>query len=188
MFLTEEERRRCAYHEAGHAVAAYVQRRRFKSISIVENEESYGRVEDHAWPETFRPDIELNGHGRNRLEAAIIGLLAGHAAEVKYLGGEPDARADSLAEHDLRGAIMLGSYMCGSTDETGAYVSWLQHRATGLISNPVYWSATEYLAEALLTEPHMSYRRAREVIKAGIQKLLDERLAKHPVFGNQAAP
>jgi hypothetical protein len=49
------QRTRTAYHEAGHAVIAHLHKRPFGRVSIVEDEQSLGRIEGGKWRGIFTP-------------------------------------------------------------------------------------------------------------------------------------
>src|SRR3990170_4851648 len=79
---------RTAYHEAGHAVAAYKLRRRISRVSIVPDPEdgtlghcSYSQL----WND-FNPEIYDDSKTTQRLETLILTALAGVAAEPRLSG------------------------------------------------------------------------------------------------------
>ncbi len=77
-----------AYHEAGHAVAAYLLKRSFNYVTIVPDEEkgSLGHVRFRGFGENFDPAFDYSPQMRLRLEREIICSLAGDAAESIHLG------------------------------------------------------------------------------------------------------
>lgn len=80
---------RTAYHEAGHAVVAYVLHVGFKSISIIPNEESLGIVNINNEMYIFPGVGKLEKRIKTRLEKSIMVLLAGDAAVSYFLGKSP---------------------------------------------------------------------------------------------------
>jgi ATP-dependent Zn protease len=72
---------RTAYHEAGHAVAAYLRRLRFTNISIIPDRGTLGRCEFSEAPVIIDLNAHSIGHARRRIETLIIVSLAGVVAE-----------------------------------------------------------------------------------------------------------
>jgi ATP-dependent Zn protease len=81
------EREATAYHEAGHAVAALHLGRVVKTVSIVPDEETFGRVAHYPitgkW---LQPDVHIDARTRDYLEDVITIMLAGPVAERKAHG------------------------------------------------------------------------------------------------------
>jgi Peptidase family M41 len=164
-----------AYHEAGHAVAAYVVRRGVMKVSIAPDDTSLGRVHCQRWGEKFRPDAEVTSRTRARLEAGITVCLAGPEAERAFLGRRT---IRGLESSDLHKACNLASYLSGDPDVDGAYVYWLQLCTRSLLARPDNWAGVVALAAALLESPEISGRRSRQIIHEAERKWLDNELAK----------
>lgn len=157
-----------AYHEAGHAVAAYVLKRPLGPVSLHQPESPP--------PESPPPELE-------DAECDVIVLLAGVEAEAILTGdfdwwaAEVDReRADALLGHmlaegyraeprDAREAE-LGSALCG---EPSRY-AWeiLRHRAHTLVHQAPAGSAIAALATALLSTSTLDAQQALRVIRQGI--------------------
>jgi hypothetical protein len=126
-------RRRVAFHEAGHAVAA--QRFGLDSFgaTIVPSEAASGQHVGSGW-------YDLDERGRARF---ITCLLAGYAAEVKLGGDEKSARAGAGSdfEHveDIRRHL----------DDPKTLGHWLA-RARAFVNRPRNWRAIEWAAKELL--------------------------------------
>jgi hypothetical protein len=161
--LTSVER--TAYHEAGHAVAAFLLKRPFLYISIVPDSESLGRV---TYPDTYWNGFVPNAariESRLRLEEEIIKVLAGEAAEGLFahrLRRRP-------REHRPR-AIQLARAACQSEGELRAYITWLWERGVSLINEPSHRAAVEALALALLEKKEIPYCPAIQIMKDAIRK------------------
>jgi Peptidase family M41 len=170
--------RRVAYHEAGHAVAAYVLRLPMREVSIIEEADSLGHME-HAPTPWFQPDVWYGDDRRteHRIEARIICALAGPAAEARW-GGR---RNRVGAGQDERNALDLADYVAGDPTGEGArlYVAWLRHRAEGLVRRELYWAAVEALAAELLARRRVGARRARAIIKQAITAQLGLRVSRN---------
>lgn len=94
---SEEERRRIAVHEAGHAVAMLAVGQPARSVSIVESRSAGGMTVK---------DAKLVHPSKGSIEAHIVSLLAGRAAEEIVLG-DPSAGAGGTAASDLAQATAL---------------------------------------------------------------------------------
>ena len=148
-----------AYHEAGHTVAAYLLRRKFKYVSLEANEGSLGhmvlrginKLEVQIEDASIRPELERD----------IMILAAGDAAEMIF--SEPCTWWGS--KKDIHDAVNLASYVTGSNEETEAYLKWLFLRIRNKLKQPMHWVATIALAEELLKKQRIGYMAARKIIK-----------------------
>jgi len=154
---------RTAYHEAGHAVAAYVFKRPIDKLTIVPDADSYGAAHYRAgWFDHLKPDVQITIRTRERLEAGIVCGLAGTAAEMIFAGPE----AEKLAGTDLAQVATCADYLTGGIEEAEAYLKWLVIRTDALLQREPRWSCVEVLAAALLKRRHLSGRRARQIIRS----------------------
>lgn len=137
-----------AYHEAAHAVVAYVQRQRFSYVSI----------------------MNLDGSGENVCMTTgtvdplrdATGLIAGTISEIRYCatdGGEP--MPDGTVQTDWKHAVALLMAAFGPGDFK-ARLQQCHAEADRIVKDN--WVAVEALAAALLSEGRIGYRRAREII------------------------
>jgi hypothetical protein len=155
-----------AYHEAGHAVVRYWAGREagtahaFKSASIEEDADSLGRVIHNSPGAWFQPDIATDSRTRKRLETEIMGSLAGFLAVER--AGYPNASDGS--EKDLSTAAMLAGYVCGSVEETEAYIEWLRLRTVALLGREFVWRGVVALATALESTGTIRWREAKSLI------------------------
>ncbi len=154
-----------AHHEAGHAVAAYIAKRRFKHVSIEAIDDDLGHVLYEAWSKDFRPDSEVGFREQRRIEGAVFTAYAGHAAEAIFTGRE----SWSGSSTDRDNAFQLASYATGSEEERDAYLKLMWIRARQRLRKPSNWRAVEALANALLRDRRVGYRRAREIIREAIR-------------------
>lgn len=152
-----------AYHEAGHAVAAFLYGRRFLKISIIFDEKDFslGRV---IYPITywkgFAPD-GFKSNTRMRIEEEILKVFAGEVAEGLFSGR---LNWRSSREH-LTSAKKLARYVCGSQAEADAFVDWLWKREIHLMKDPPRRAAVQALAEELLQKKEIGYQEARQIIE-----------------------
>jgi len=155
---------RVAYHEAGHAVAAYCLKMRFRYVSVdpkdLGGEAGGGMVAVSRSVVDSLRDIDCGGVPRSRVESFIRVLLAGMIGEG-LLSGKYDRKG---SEQDLQVASQLAGHMSGSADEQGAYVTWLWESTKNLLSHGWQKEAVHCLAEALLKDGKIGYRKARATI------------------------
>jgi len=101
--ISEDERRRTAYHESGHALLGMLQPGAdpVRKVSIIPR--------GHALGATFQsPESDRYGYGESYLRGRLIGLLGGRAAEqIVY------QEATTGAESDLEQATALARQMVG---------------------------------------------------------------------------
>jgi hypothetical protein len=166
-----------AYHEAGHAVAAWVQHRRFTRVTIVPKAEVLGSCSLARLP-TFHPDLDIDRRTEQWTEREILLSLAGIAAEAHLIGRRPRGWFD---QNDVRQAFRLALYQAGGDVKgAAAYLDWCWYPARGLVAHPLNWAAIEALAAALLAHRTLGERRARQVIRAGRQAYVDQKLKDAP--------
>ena len=153
----EQGRRATAFHEAGHAVMAYLLGVAFTEISVTEDDDSLGRV-GHRPPggDWLQPDIEVNARTRNWLEGRIMISLAGAETEAAWWKRQPDApddweeRVGIGAAHDRRLAIDFGDYVCGGpVPELEAYIEWLRQRVLGFTGRGPGFEVASFSPNAL---------------------------------------
>ena len=162
---------RIAYHEAGHAVAAFLVRRAFRYVTIKPGEDSLGHILFRKFSDSFRPDIEYDEHKlRPPLEKVIITGLAGHAAESIYAG-----RNNWVGSRkDFHNAVDYATYLIGEPKELEAYMKWLLIHTRNKLCHPMHWGAVKALAEELLKQDRIGYRKARKIIYWGMNKAFEE--------------
>ena len=160
-----------AYHEAGHAVAAFFLRLPFRHITIEPEGESLGHVLcDNALGKKTDLHIndalyEMNARVERRIEASVICDFAGLAAEAKY-AGRHDWRG---AASDFHNSVKYASYVCGCVqEETEAYLKLQRIRAKNMMNVGFQWAAVEALAEALLERRTIGCRTARKIIRKAL--------------------
>jgi hypothetical protein len=185
--------RSTAIHEAGHAVMSYLLGRAFTRVSVIQDENSYGRVNHAPAGKWFRPDITINARTRNMIEDHVMISLAGGETERHWCARQPDAPAGWQARiavgeaGDVHGAVGLADYMCGGLREIEAYIEWLRQRVLSSVGrldaeanpadppamlarardgDPRYWALVMVLADAVQDVRQMPWQKAREVLRA----------------------
>ena len=149
---------RIAYHEAGHAVASYVENIPFLEVSIEPDGEAAGRCVHPPPPKWFRPADRVDYRTRRRIESEVLVLLAGPAAEAMFAGRECRGRAFG----DRREAERLAGLAMYSDEELSAYLRWLRLRARYVVG--ARWHTVECLAHLLLKKRTIRRTEARKVL------------------------
>ncbi|MEQ1946948.1 MAG: M50 family metallopeptidase, partial [Bryobacteraceae bacterium] len=76
-----------AYHEAGHATAAWLLGLRFKNVTIAPSEQgTLGCINELTAPKWFRPEVAVTPRIRVMAERRIVTFFAGKCAQEQYLG------------------------------------------------------------------------------------------------------
>jgi len=173
-----KELRVTAYHEAGHAVAAFMLRRGISYVTIEADKDSLGSCKHPRGIREFSTldvaaivDLRL----RAKVEREIMILFAGDIAERQFRHRRRQVRG-SWADYGY--AVDLADYVTTGDNELELYLDWLYGRTENLITRIDVWPAIEALATALLEDKRIGQRRARRIIqaarKAAMQKILDE--------------
>jgi hypothetical protein len=160
-----------AYHEAGHAVAAFYMKSSFCYITIEPDEESLGHVMFKKYRDSFNPEIDSDRIIRKPLEKAIIIAFAGAIAEQIFSG----QKNPTGTSRDFRSAVDDATYLCGNLEETEAYINWLWIRTKNMIRQPAKWCSVKRLAEELLDCRKIGYMKTRRIIKESLQSAFRER-------------
>lgn len=186
--------RATAIHEAGHGAMAFMLGRPFKTISVIPDEQTMGRVESAFPGDWFRPDITVDGRTRTLIEDRVMIALAGSETEAAWYARRDDAPAgweqmvSDGGAMDRDNAVWLAGYMCGgSVHELEPYLEWLRQRVIGIagrgpgyeaaagehevivrrqrLGDDRFWVLTEALADAVAESGTLPWRRARAVLR-----------------------
>jgi hypothetical protein len=161
--VNEKKLQDTAYHEAGHAVAAWrnhqLKMRDYVTIATDPQRGSLGHLRN---PPRFISELERSGgaSGRAILQAErfAIGCLAGNAAECWHRGGK--RRHLAGGGQDREQAVEILSHLVGSNEELTAYFHLLQIRAENLVAQ--WWPEVEALAARLVIERKLTSDQIRE--------------------------
>lgn len=153
-----------AYHEAGHAIAAFRLGINIKRVTIVGTEDASGRtVFDRPVLQGIHLDYDSSPRARLKAEGAILICLAGPMAQQHY-------RANSLrnwhSRGDYRNAVDIAMSLNGSTEQTEAYLRWLEIRARDMVR--INWRGVEAVANALLNERTLDMVAVRRTALTGL--------------------
>jgi hypothetical protein len=163
MSRRERQLRAAAFHEAGHAVAAYHLHVRLRRISIGADEgDALGWLD--LWLPHVTTDDADNIRQAQAVERDIVVLLAGAQAERVGLGRSscPAGGVDFYEAMRRAGAI------CRTSDEISACLRWLQLRAHALVESPTWRQPIDRLAARLLERRQLGARETRAIISTAI--------------------
>jgi cell division protease FtsH len=111
--ISEEERRRTAYHESGHALLGMLQPGAdpVRKISIIPRGQALGV--------TFQsPAADRYGYGESYLRGRLVGMLGGRAAELLIYGETTTGPESDLEQATSLARQMVGRW--GMSEEIGA--------------------------------------------------------------------
>ena len=158
-----KRQRAIAYHEAGHAVAAYVHHVAIHRAAIIPSADFAGHV-SHANPLRGRPiDAMTTPRDRRHMERLVIVALAGDAAQRRHA---PRSVRSWHADQDRRNAADLVSYFVGSEAQQAAYLAYLWAVTDDLVD--LHWPAVEAVAAELLERRDLSGKRVRGIIATAL--------------------
>jgi hypothetical protein len=171
-----------AYHEAGHAVAAWrlgIALGR-KGVTIVPDEAA-GTGGSSAHRGIIDPSIEYDTSDRNRIRAekTVQSFLAGEVAQRRY---NPRSVRNHHGYFDRHEAINTLSYFTNEEEELRAWLKLLRIRAECMFRNPDVWRAVERLGAALMERRTIGGKEATEIIHDGFKEALYK---QHPEMRSQ---
>lgn len=154
-----------AYHEAGHAVMAWLMQIPIRSASISTSVETGGRTRHSDVLEGIHFELPNAGDKddmkvRLHAEKLVKVCEAGPLAQRKYY---ETAFRRYHGDEDRRRAHHVLSRIVGSERELSAYWTLLTVQAEQLLESN--WERVRVLAEALLEKETLPGRKAREIIK-----------------------
>jgi hypothetical protein len=140
-----------AFHEAGHAIAAWHAGLEIHSATIVPTPSLDGCV-THANPlYGVRLDYDGSDEARLRAEAAIVVLLAGPAAQRRH---NPRSWRSWHGASDHERAVDLATSLNSSDRAVSAHLAWLAILASDQVDS--LWDLVERVARELVERHTMS--------------------------------
>jgi len=157
-----------AYHEAGHAVAAYRFNIQPKALTII----GEGDVAGEITPAPYISDDNMKGYESGKLTAvtklnleidAFISL-AGPLAQMKF---DPWEFKHNYAESDYHQAIGLLSIIEEDDEVLELYFDLIDMRARKFVASRTNWKTIGHLAKAVLDQSKMSSHAVKRAIFEG---------------------
>jgi hypothetical protein len=138
-----------AFHEAGHAVAAWHAGLKIHGATIVPARDRPGHV-THANP-LYGVHLDYDGpdEARLRAEADIVVLLAGPAAQRRH---NPRSWRSWHGTSDHERAVDLAMRLNGSDEATSAHLAWLAIVARDEVDT--FWDLVDQVARELIEASH----------------------------------
>jgi ATP-dependent Zn protease len=151
--MSYEERRRLAYHEAGHAYAAVklLRKERLTKVTIVRHGNALGFA---AW----KPEEEIHTRTKDELLNRLQISLASRAAEELFLNIQM-----SGVTGDLQSATGLAAYMIGAYGMDNSFYSYLTFGMQGMTAGDM-----KPRVEAILNEQFRQIKRMLEANKEAV--------------------
>ncbi len=160
--MSYEERRRIAYHEAGHAYAMVklLKKERLTKVTIVRHGSSLGFA---AW----KPEEEIHTRTRDELLDQIKISVASRAAEELFLGIQMSGVTGDLQQATYQAAMMVGAY---GMDES--YFSYLLFGGIQGLSAPDIKPRIEAIIKKQFNEVKQLIEHNREAVVAVAEALI----------------
>ena len=157
-----------AYHEAGHAVAAFHHNVRVKKRSILPEPGSSGRLTPHpSYFSGIHPESDTSPRVQRRLENMVLVCCAGPAAQRRF---NPRGYRTNQGQGDWHQAIDLLSHLSGDSEILLAYFNLIDLQARKFVHLPWAWSCIEDLAAALLEHKELTGKQVRSVVEETIRR------------------
>ncbi len=172
--MSQEDRRRLAYHEAGHAVARYLLSRkkdRLVKVTIVRHGDALGFA---AW----KPLEERHTASEQELRAELRTMLASRAAEELFLGTRLSGVLD-----DFRRATQLAGAMVGALGMEGSLYSPLFIQGLGQQVTPD--PQMKKMIERLLNQSMESVRRLLEENAPFVHAIAEALMERDEISGDE---
>ncbi len=171
--MSQEDRRRLAYHEAGHAVARYLlssTKDRLVKVTIIRHGEALGFA---AW----KPIEERYTASEQELRAELKTMLASRAAEEIFL----DMKLSGVLD-DLRRATQLAGALVGAWGMEGSLYSALAFPGIGPSAQD---AASKRMIERLLNQSMDSVKRLLEEHREFVQAVAEALMANDELTGDE---
>ena len=154
-----------AYHEAGHAVIAYMLGYRPQSVTIVPTVDWAGHIV-HANPlYGFQHDIDGSDEARLRVESFMTICFAGPIAQKLY---NPRSWRRAHGQWDYDKIAELSLRVCGSPEQAAAFIRWREITARDMVR--AHWLRVQLVAGQLLQRQRLSHTDLDAIVlpRAGV--------------------
>jgi ATP-dependent Zn protease len=159
-----EQRKRTAYHEAGHVVAAHILGLDMTGVTIVPGEESFGRYLGQAGVPVDYALVYNSDLADDYLECQLVCYYAGAVAEEHLTGERVDWGPGGPYNSDWQGSADCVVELAGRDLEKQGQVSeagWM--RAQTIMAEN--WDKVRTLAEALIEHGKMDSDRVESLLE-----------------------
>lgn len=166
------QKMKVAYHEAGHAVMCYIEKVKFRYVTIIPNEKENfaGALLPEKFRDTSNPEYVEDDNIKPLIEKRVLVSFAGGIATY-ILTGRHDHRG---SEKDYLMAHNIATKLCGPNDQLcQKYLDWLRVRCEDTMIKPVNQYMVEILASMLLEHGTIGYFKARKIIIEAEKEFFD---------------
>lgn len=186
----EQDEKRTAYHEAGHAVVAWLLGLACRHVTIEPEGDSLGHVlhkktHDPKRRERLASELKPKARDRAYVESLALCSLAGAAGAGLCIGEDFDECGADADYGNACECLSYLTYMHGrasrDTMELDAYLAYLKYRARNMIQHNHY--AVRKLAEALLVRRKIAFGEAKRIMIASFDEWLAESKTKQANAG-----
>jgi hypothetical protein len=154
-----------AYHEAGHAVIAYMLGYRPQCVTIVPTVDTTGHIIQTNPLDGFQLNPDSSDEARLRIESLITICFAGPIAQKRY---NPRSWRRAHGEWDYEKIAELGLRVCASDEQASAFVRWREIVACDMVR--AHWPRIQLVAGQLLKRENLSHTDLDAIIvpRAGV--------------------
>jgi hypothetical protein len=148
-----------AYHEAGHAIAAWCSGVKVRNATIIPTHDYQGKVEHANVLRGINLDINNSARGDRRIKKLVVICLAGIEAQRRY---NPRSIRSYHGSSDRSTAVTLALKANGSADSATAYLRWLNVVTGDLVAGS--WPQIERVAKELFARGALETEEIRTAI------------------------
>jgi hypothetical protein len=141
-----------AYHEAGHAVIAYVLGYRPQFVTIVPTLDTAGHIIHPNPLDGCQRNPDSSDEARLRIESLITICFAGPIAQKRY---NPRSWRRAHGQWDYEKVAELGLRVCGSAEQARAFIRWREIAACDMVR--AHWPRIQLVAGQLLERENLSH-------------------------------
>ena len=151
-----------AHHEAGHAVAACLARVPFRTVTIIPDEISDGKVALAIW-DNFDPDLGTDRRTTERCKACIFATLAGPVSEMR-LTQNKSLYDDPNYSDDMDTAFTVAHKLIdGRVETTNAYLQFMEEQTRDVME--LWYDLVEVIAQELLDKKMLKAQDVRHLLR-----------------------
>jgi len=158
-----------AFHEAGHAVVAYLLGLNVKSASIISEDDSYGHLlyENPMLQVSFE---YLEEKDIDKLKKRIKVSLAGEYSQEKIAKDKQIQTDPSWSKDDWQDAIHVIALIAGDEESIQKEIDDIQQWLLQVFSRKNVWNTTREVAEKLMLHKTIDEKELLKIFKKNITK------------------